>query len=137
MLTRRITIRASLATTATLLAIAAPANAGRVQDVRSHDAFGPDLTFSLAGTTSASKADHATPADASVALSQERYYSSYGTPDRAPAPPVGASALAPGGFNWDDAAIGAGGAFAIMILGGAGALRHSREGRNKARAVVS
>lgn len=138
MLTRRFTIRSALATTVTLLALSAPANAASLQDLRLPDWRSPLGTPSPAATTSASKAGDATPADASVALSQERYYSSYGTPDRAPAPSAGASGLANDGFNWDDAAIGAGGAVAIMLLGGAGmTLRHRRDGRNEPRAVVT
>ena len=117
--TRRITIRAGLAATVTLLALAPPANADSVQALRSPEWLGPLRPPSLAATVSASKAGDATPADTSAALAQERDYSSYGTPDRAPAPSARAGELAADGFNWDDAAIGAGGAFVIVILGGA------------------
>ena len=138
MRTRGITIRTGLATTAALIALSAPAGADSVQDLRLPDWRSPLATTSQGLTTPASNARDTTPADASAALSQERYYSSYGTPGRAPAQSTRASAPAADGFNWDDAAIGAGGALAILILGGGGmTLLHRRDGRSQPRAIVS
>ena len=92
MRTRQITIRAGLATTVTLLALAAPANADSVQDLRLSDWRNPLATPSLAATTAAANPGDTTAAEASVALSQERYYSSYGTPHRSPPAPTRAPA---------------------------------------------
>jgi hypothetical protein len=62
-----------------------------------------------------------------AAVATERYYSSYGTP---PAAPTRAVASAPDGFDWDDAALGAGAALGLAVfLSGGVALR--RRGRSQ------
>jgi hypothetical protein len=127
MLTRRLI----LTTVAALLAITAPADA---RDLRS----GPAADTAAAEAQERYYSSYAPIAsDVTAAHAQERYYSSYGT--SAPIPTSAAGDLAPDGFNWDDAAIGAGGTLGLILVlaGGGVALPHRRAGTRGARAAAS
>jgi hypothetical protein len=71
------------------------------------------------------------------ALDQERYYTSFRS--QAATPVVSSGTVAAEGFDWTDAAVGAGGALlAVALMGGGGvALTHRRTGRHGARPAVS
>lgn len=84
------------------------------------------LLLALAVPIAASAADSRSDPER-AALAAERYYSSY---DVQPITPDGAAAGAPDGFDWDDAALGAGATLGLALVLSAGAALR-RRGRSQ------
>jgi hypothetical protein len=81
------------------------------------------LLLAVAGPIGTAAADSRTDRE-SAALAAERYYSSYGVP---PTNPARATASAPDGFHWDDAALGAGAALGLALVLSGGVALHRRD----------